>query len=176
MKCKPDVTAAFFFQMLELIHGFFLAFFLIFLFHRVSVSEYLGLLAAYGQVLLVLAAGCGLVFVVSRGWIEEPNLTLTGEGFFRGPYEAKYEEITRLELDVGAPRGRFSPPDPCCLDCYVGQELRISIDRPSPLLILILRFLCRNAKFRLARIARSLVLLILIPLFALLEIFFQFIG
>ena len=31
MKCKPDVTVAFFFQMLEVIHGFFLAILLIFL-------------------------------------------------------------------------------------------------------------------------------------------------
>ena len=77
--------------------------------------------------------------------------------FTRGNIKVNYGDVTKIVMDSGLVT-RIGVNEPCCLDCYAGDELLLSIEHPSLLMTFFVTRRCRNAKLRYRRVKRLLVL------------------
>lgn len=87
----------------------------------------------------------------------EYTVFLYEDSFSRGETKVRYDSVTRIEIDSGVMR-RFGTSEHCCLDCYGGDMLLISIEHPSLWMCFLVMRRCKNAKIRYKRIKKVLAL------------------
>lgn len=78
---------------------------------------------------------------------------LFDDHFSFGSTNIKYSDITKIEIDSGVLR-RMGGVESCCLDCYSGEDMLISIEHPSLLMSLLLWRRCKNAKLKYKRVKK----------------------
>lgn len=157
-KFRPNKMTTFLFAMLEMmpaigigipVMGFFMG-----EEYRFSAREIFGIIPVFFLLCALILVFCCLLNLVTYPFTKH-TVFLFDDSFSRGETTVRYDDVTKIEFDSGAVR-RFGSNDPCCLDCYAGDELRISIEHPSLLMCFYLFRNCKNAKFRYKRMKRFL--------------------
>jgi hypothetical protein len=75
---------------------------------------------------------------------------LDDETFTRDGTRVKYHEVTEIVFDSGFV-GKGGGNEPCCMDCYAGNKMLVSIEHPSLIMTYLVIRRCKNAKLRYRR-------------------------
>jgi len=115
-----------------------------------TASEILSLIPIWLAGLVFVVVFCCILNLVTLPFTKH-TVFLYDHHFSRGNTEVKYRDVTRIELDTGL-IGRGGGNEPCCLDCYAGKDLLISIEHPSLLMTFLVIKRCKTAKLRYKRV------------------------
>lgn len=151
-KFKPNKLTTFMFSILRTVIPLSFGFPIMYIImdpDRYTAVELLGMIPITWLVLALIVILCCVLNLLTHPFTKHAVCLYEHHVLYRNT-SVKYREVTRIEFDSGAIR-RFGGSDPCCLDCYVGDELLVSIDHPSLLMTLFLISRCKTAKLRYRR-------------------------
>ena len=158
-KFKPNKITTFMFAMIEMLFPFSVGIPLMILLigkENYTTSDILSFFPAFLLMLVLIVVFCCLLNLVTLPFTKY-TVFLFDDHFSRGDTKVKYDDITKIEIDSGL-ISRIGGNEPCCLDCYSGNELLISIEHPSLLMIFFLIRRCRNVKLRYKRVKKLILL------------------
>jgi len=121
-----------------------------------TANEILSIFPTFIIMLVLIVIFCCMLNLITFPFTKH-TVFLFDNHFSRGNTEVKYDDVTRMEIDSGLV-SRTGGNEPCCLDCYSGNELLISIEYPSLLMSFLVWRRCKNAKLKYKRV-KKLVLL-----------------
>ena len=158
-KFKPNKITTFMFAMIEILSPFSVGIPLMMLLLEKDTYTPNDILIFFPKFLLILVLF--LVFCCLLNLVTFPftkyTVFLFDDHFSCGDTKVKYDDITKIEIDGGLIR-RVGGNEPCCLDCYAGNELLISVEHPSLLMTFFVTRRCRYAKLRYKRVKKLLLL------------------
>ena len=158
-KFKPNKITTFMFAMIEILSPFSVVIPLMMLLsgkENYTTNDILCVFPAFLLILVLIVVFCCLLNVLTLPFTQY-TVFLFDDHFSRSDTKVKYDDITKIEIDSGL-ISRFGGNEPCCLDCYSGNELLISIEHPSLMIIFFLIRRCRNAKLRYKRVKKLILL------------------
>lgn len=158
-KFKPNKITTFMFAMLEILAPFCVGTPVMILLignDNYTTNEILSIFPLFIIMLILIIVFCCMLNLVTLPFTKH-TVFLFDDHFSRGNTEVRYDDVTRIEIDSGLV-SRTGVNEPCCLDCYSGNELLISIEHPSLLMSFLVWRRCKNAKLKYKRV-KKLVLL-----------------
>ena len=162
-KFKPNKLTTFMFAMLEILAPFGVGTPVMILLmgnENYSLYEILSFFPLFFIMLVLIVAFCCALNLITLPFTKY-TVYLFDDYFSRGNTEVRYDTVTRIEIDSGFVR-RFGGNEPCCLDCYAGDELLISIEHPSLLMSFLVWRRCNNAKLRYKRVKKLVLMWIFV--------------
>ncbi len=155
-KFKPNKLTTFMFMMLEFLAPYCVGIPIMILLTgngKYPANEVIRIIPAFFMifVLIIIIFCCALNLVTLP--FTKYTVFLFDDHFSRKNTDVRYNDVTRIEIDSGF-IGRYSADEPCCLDCYSGNELLISIEHPSLLMSFLVIHRCKNAKLRYKRVKK----------------------
>ena len=154
-KFKPNKITTFMFALIEILSPFSVGTPLMIILignDKYTTNDILIIFPAFLLVLLLIGVFCCLLNLITLPFTQY-TVFLFDDHFLRGNTKVKYDDVTKIEIDSGF-ISRFGENEPCCLDCYWGNELLISIEHPSLLMIFWVTRRCKNAKLRYKRVKK----------------------
>lgn len=154
MKFKPNKLTTFMFSMLEILAPFCVGIPVMILMGNgnYTANDILSIFPTFIVLLVLIVIFCCVLNLITLPFTKH-TVFLYDRHFSRQDTEVRYDNVTRIEIDSGA-ISRFGGNEPCCLDCYSGEELLISIEHPSLLMSFLVWRRCKNAKLRYKRVKR----------------------